>query len=189
MLRDQLVRRLVEREKGMLQDLPEKEEEPTPAAVILPLFIKDEVDHVLFTKRTDTVRHHKSQISFPGGVQDPGETLRETALRELEEELGIPPSRVDILGELDDYLTITNYRMTPFVATIPHPYDYKVNPQEIAEVIELEVGAFLDPEVLSIQEVDWYGQPREIVYFEVDGHTIWGATGRIFLQFLEIFDR
>ena len=186
MLRDQIERSLVGREKGTLQDLPDRVDRTKPAAVILPVFLKDDVPHILLTMRTDTVRHHKSQISFPGGVQDPGEELRTTALREIEEELGIAPGDVDILGELDDYITITNYRMTPFVAMIPHPYEYTVNEEEIAEVIELELRSFFNPKVLSIQEVDWYGVPREIVYFNVADYVIWGATGRVLLQFIDI---
>src|SRR4030065_2891702 len=98
------------------------------AAVLIPLFKKDGESYILFTRRTDTVEHHKDQISFPGGRQDKKDKdLLATALREAREEMGIEEKDVHILGELDDICTATtDFCVSPFVALLPYPYPYKV---------------------------------------------------------------
>ena len=93
------------------------------AAVLVPLFVRDGLLWVLFTRRTETVEHHRGQISFPGGAAEPGdESLLATALRETEEELGIASGDIRVLGSLSPIETVTDFYVAPFVAAIPHPY-------------------------------------------------------------------
>src|SRR5512146_1347379 len=109
---------------------------PVPAAVLLPLFRKEGEYHVLFTKRTEHLNHHRGEISFPGGVCQPGdECSRETALRETWEEVGIAPTDVEVLGTLDDFYSIHNYLVTPYVGEFPADYSLRANPAEIERLI------------------------------------------------------
>ena len=103
-----------------------------PAAVLVPIFLKQGQYYILFTKRTEKVKEHKGQISFPGGSYEEGDrTLLNTALRESAEEIGLRPKDVEILGELDDGLSLTsNYVISPFVALIPWPYKFIKNKDE-----------------------------------------------------------
>jgi 8-oxo-dGTP pyrophosphatase MutT (NUDIX family) len=157
------------------------------AAVLLPLFEDHGEGHVLFTRRTDTVEHHKGQISFPGGSEDASDPeARTTALRETEEELGIPPARVEILGALNDvYTVVSGFVITPFVGMIPYPIPLRVNPHEIAEVLTVPLSAFRDPSRLRVEEREREGE-RITVYFYYHGrHEIWGATARIMKDFVD----
>jgi len=114
--------------------------------VLVPLFEKGDRWYILFTKRTERVKHHKGQISFPGGVVDEtDEDMEATALRETFEEIGLPRDNAEILGKLDDAYTVTSgYLITPIVAEIPHPYPFSINEDEIEELIEIPLEAFLD---------------------------------------------
>jgi 8-oxo-dGTP pyrophosphatase MutT (NUDIX family) len=156
------------------------------AAVLVPLFKKEKECHLLFTKRTHTVRYHKGEISFPGGVVDEGDSeLQETALREAFEEIGLKESDVQLLGVLDDIVTITEFIVTPFVGLFPYPYPFKLSPIEIAELIEVPLASLLDEKCFGEREIV-QGEKRRIVYtYQYGNHTIWGATARILKQFLE----
>lgn len=158
----------------------------TRAAVLVPLFKKGGRPHVLFTKRTERVKHHKGQISFPGGVVDEGdENMEATALRETLEEIGLPRENARILGKLDDAFTVTSgYLITPIVAEIPYPYPFSINEEEIAELIEIPLEAFLDEDRWT-EEMYSNGSKNVLNYsFEYEGRIIWGATARIMRQFL-----
>jgi 8-oxo-dGTP pyrophosphatase MutT (NUDIX family) len=156
-----------------------------PAAVILPLFVKDGVDHVLFTRRTETLRHHRGEISFPGGARQAGDgSMLQTALRETEEEMGIAGQDVTVLGKLDDVASIHGYHVVPFVGTFPYPYRYRVNPDEIAEVIELPLERLRDPAVFRTEDWHHRGRLHPVYFYTVDEHVIWGLTARILHQFL-----
>ena len=163
-------------------------EELTPSAVLLPLFRKDSEIHLLFTRRTEEVKDHKGQISFPGGTQDAEDTsLQTTALRESFEEIGIKSDDVKILGELDDITTITNYRISPFVGIISYPYEFVVNEAEIAELIEVPVSALLDPKIFTEEKAYIHqGEIYPVYYFNYEDTVIWGATAKIVKQFLEL---
>ena len=105
---------------------------PVPAAVLIPLYMKEGECHLLFTKRTEHLNHHRGEISFPGGVCHPADTgRRQTALRETWEEVGILPEDVEILGELDDFYSIHNYLVTPYVGVFPADYPLTINHGEI----------------------------------------------------------
>ena len=157
------------------------------AAVLVPLFKKEENCHLLFTKRSEEVKYHKGEISFPGGVVDEEDLeLINTALREAHEEIGLKENDVQIIGVLDDIVTITEFIVTPIVGLFPYPYPFKVSEVEIAELIEVPLGSLLDEDSFSEREIFRGGQ-KEIVYaYQYGNHIIWGATARILKQFLDL---
>ena len=159
----------------------------TRAAVLLPVFVKDGSCHILFTKRSNKVRYHKGEISFPGGNYDAtDEDLLATALREAHEEIGLRPQDVSFLGGLDEMMTMTDFIVSPFVGHIPYPYTFVPSPDEIEEIIILPLADFLKEGVLS-EEYRTYNQRTERVsIYHSGGHVIWGATARILRQFLEL---
>lgn len=158
-----------------------------PAAVLIPLFKKDGHLHVLFTKRTEKVEHHKGQICFPGGASSPEDsTTLVTALREAFEEVGIREEDVNILGSLDDMITSTNFVVSPFVGAIPYPYNFQVSKDEVAELIEVPLKALMNKRNVR-QEYEIRGGLLFPVYFyEYNGYVIWGATARLLTHFLAL---
>jgi 8-oxo-dGTP pyrophosphatase MutT (NUDIX family) len=157
------------------------------AAVLVPLFKKGENCHLLFTKRSDQVKYHKSEISFPGGVVDEEDKeLVNTALREAYEEIGLKESDVQIIGVLDDYVTITEFIVTPIVGFFPYPYPFKVSEIEIAELIEVPLSSLLDKACFSEREIFRGGQNEVVDSYQYEKHVIWGATARILKQFLDL---
>ncbi len=158
------------------------------AAVLIPLFKKAGEYHILFTKRTEKVPHHKGQISFPGGQRDKEDAdLLATALREAEEEMGIAPKDVQILGELDDCCTASSdFCISPFVGLIPYPYPFRVNPHEIAEVIEAPLSVLRHENQMRQEIFLRDGEPFPVYFYEYQDKTIWGATARILTEFLDL---
>lgn len=159
------------------------------SAVLATMLIREGVPHLLFTKRPMTLRHHAGQISFPGGGRDDAdETPLHTALREANEELGIPAESVDVLGMLDELPTITAFRVRPFVGVIPHDLELKPNADEVAEVLVVPVPALLDPSRVrhETREVPFLPGPQVIDYYDFGGHVIWGATARILRNLFEV---
>lgn len=158
-----------------------------PSSVLVPIFTKGGERHLLFTKRTENLRNHPGQISFPGGRHDKSdESLWETALRETEEEIGVKREHVKFLGELDDMLTSTQYRITPFVASIPYPYEFVVNCAEIDAIIEVPIKQLMDPDILEIRLREYFNVIVKVYYFHIGPEPIWGATGRIVKHFLDV---
>jgi 8-oxo-dGTP pyrophosphatase MutT (NUDIX family) len=157
------------------------------AAVLVPLFQKDGDCHLLFTKRSEEVKYHKGEISFPGGVVDEEDSeLIHTALREAHEEIGLKENDVQVVGVLDDIVTITEFIVTPIVGFFPYPYPFKISEVEIAELIEVPLLFLLDGDSFSEREIFRGGQ-NEIVYaYRYGKHIIWGATARILKQFLDL---
>jgi 8-oxo-dGTP pyrophosphatase MutT (NUDIX family) len=157
------------------------------AGVLLPLFCKDGSSHVLFTRRTDRVKRHKGEISFPGGIYDASDSdLSATALREAHEEVGIKPRDVQLLGELDEVLTLTDFIVSPFVGLIPFPYSFVPSPEEIEEIIILPLASFLKKGVLSEEDWTYQDKTAKVYTYHCGGHIIWGATAKILRQFLAL---
>ncbi|MEZ4600869.1 MAG: CoA pyrophosphatase [Syntrophotaleaceae bacterium] len=157
-----------------------------PAAVLVPLYWKKDQEVLLFTLRTDHLPDHAGEISFPGGRQDEGDaSLEETALREAEEEMGIRPADVCILGRLDDFVSVYGYHVTPFVGSLPWPYPFRANPSEIAEVIEVPLERLCDPAVFHMENWEHKGRLHPVGFFTIDHHQIWGLTAAILRQFLQ----
>lgn len=158
------------------------------AAVLLPLYQHNGDYGVLFTQRSHTVYYHRGQISFPGGGHEPQDaSLQHTALRESAEEIGLQPEDVRVLGQLDDLLTTnSNYLVRPFVGTIPYPYPFALDQRETASIIEVPL-TFLRQNNPPVEEVrDYEGRPVQSVFFDYQGHVIWGATAKILKQFLDL---
>jgi len=160
-----------------------------PSAVLVPIYVKEGKYYILFTQRTETVRDHKGQISFPGGVyEEQDKTLRNTVLRECFEEIGLATGLTEILGELDDFITTTSsYIISPFVASIPWPYSFKPDSREVEEVIEVPISAVLDKDCLDQGTEVTDGQETTTYTYHYQGKVIWGATANILNQFLGIW--
>ncbi len=181
---DKLKVALLQREKLRLNDA-----NLIPSAVLVPIYLKEGEFFILFTKRTERVRVHKGQISFPGGAyRKSDKTLLNTALRESAEEIGLEPSRVEMLGELDDTATVTSeYLISPFVGLIPWPYKFKLDRREVEEIIEAPISALMDKNCLEVVTKRMEGRELSFYYYHYQGRIIWGATAAILKQFLDIF--
>jgi 8-oxo-dGTP pyrophosphatase MutT (NUDIX family) len=187
---------MVAMEQRLSQILSQRQKQPIAeaglivSAVLVPIYRKRGRYYILFTKRTERVREHKGQVSFPGGARHKvDKTLFDTALRESAEEIGLAPTEVKILGELDDMRTETsNYIITPFVALIPYPYQFKVDGWEVEEIIEAPISALLDKDLRpQTRVIDVDGQSVTSYFYHYQGSVIWGATANILHQFLGIF--
>jgi 8-oxo-dGTP pyrophosphatase MutT (NUDIX family) len=159
-----------------------------PAAVLLPIYPDEEgVLRVCLIRRPQAMRSHAGQIAFPGGGFDAGdESLAATALRETHEELGIDPSCVEILGVLDEAWVPSGYRFTPFVGWLDQRPVLRPNPAEVAEVLQPEVGGLMLPGVFREEMLERGDQRHRMVYFDIPGGPIWGATGRVIFRFLQL---
>jgi 8-oxo-dGTP pyrophosphatase MutT (NUDIX family) len=161
------------------------------SAVLVPVFLKNGQYHLLFIQRTERVKYHKGQISFPGGAYEIKDgPILNTALREAEEEIGLVPKDVQILGELDDVLTATsNYIISPFVGLIPYPYDFRPDKWETEELLEIPITDLQDKTCFSQGVTEYSGQEVETYFYRHGERSIWGATAKILKQFLEIYSR
>jgi 8-oxo-dGTP pyrophosphatase MutT (NUDIX family) len=178
---DQIGKMLSSRQRRVIEHPPFSH-----AAVLIPLFKKGEECHLLFTKRTNQVKYHKGEISFPGGVFDEEDSeLERTALREAHEEIGLKESDVQIIGVLDDIITVTEFIVTPFVGIFSYPYPFKTSPIEIAELIEVPLLSLLDEKCFDEREIVRGGREEVVYAYQYGKHTIWGATARILKQFLD----
>lgn len=156
------------------------------SAVLLPLYARDGEPHLLFIKRSERVGLHKGEIGFPGGRIEPEDASPlAAALREAEEEVGIPPDDVTPLGALPPVSTIvTSMLIYPFVGRLPAPPILRPDPFEVAETVEVALATLLDPATCQVEERVLHGVPRRIFIYRCGPHDIWGATGRIVQQFL-----
>jgi 8-oxo-dGTP pyrophosphatase MutT (NUDIX family) len=158
-----------------------------PAAVLVPLYLAGEKHepHLVLTKRRADLRRHAGEISFPGGRQDPEDpSLEDTALREAEEEIGLPRAEVSVLGELRPTSTfVTNYVIHPFVGLIPAELTWRVSPVEVDAVLELPLLALRESRTRT--HIERRGIRFETDAYIVDEHLIWGATARILDNLLE----
>jgi 8-oxo-dGTP pyrophosphatase MutT (NUDIX family) len=161
------------------------------AGVLIPLVRRGDGIELVFTRRTDTVLTHKGQISFPGGQREDSdvETV-ETALRESYEEIGLEPSRVTVLGELDDVFTaVSSFVITPVIGLVDGGIDDLVlAPDEVKSLLVVPVAQLLDPDVHTTETRSVGEQEYRIHYYTVGDDVIWGATGRIVYQFLKAWE-
>ena len=155
-----------------------------PAAVLVALIDRADGPRVLLTRRTEALRHHAGQISFPGGSIDAGDADPvAAALREADEEVGLGAGLSLPLGYLDPFVTITGFHVFPVVATVSREYVPRLDPGEVAEAIEVPLAFLLDARNVHELEVDWQGRRRRLLEYRYEGHHIWGATAAMLVNF------
>jgi 8-oxo-dGTP pyrophosphatase MutT (NUDIX family) len=162
-------------------------DQPRNAAVLAPVLERDGEQHLLFIKRAEDVGDHPGQMGFPGGGHEPEDPdMQATARREVFEEIGMRRDEPEIVGRLDDIRTITDYAVSPFVARVPDR-PYEPDGIEVSDVAVLPVPALTDEDNYEYEhrEHPTYGD-IVVHYFAVDGYTVWGATGRILADLLEL---
>src|SRR5262245_65637957 len=163
----------------------------TAAAVLVPLLSVGDELHLLFTRRAATLLHHQGQVAFPGGTRDEGDADAEaTALREAQEEIGLRPADVRVLGRLDDIETVASrFRITPVVGVVPHPYPWRPCAREVDTIFTVPLHDLTAPGVEREELWDFDGRQVPIRLFPVDGQVIWGAPHRITRNLLDVFVR
>jgi 8-oxo-dGTP pyrophosphatase MutT (NUDIX family) len=176
-------------------DLRKRLESPPPArlaggegrraAVLVPLYVEAGQLWTLLTKRTESLPHHRGQVAFPGGGRETGEGDWDAALRETEEELGVPRGRVLRLGELDEVATPSGFRIVPCVGAVPFPFELAPSPEEIDEVFSAPLGELANPRLTEEREVRINGQRRTLRIYHVGRFVVWGVTARILHNLLE----
>ncbi len=149
----------------------------TPAAVLFPIVLRAEAPTVMLTQRTAHLRDHAGQISFPGGRIEPEDpSVLHAALREAEEEVGLAPEQVRVVGYLPEYRTSTGFSVTPVVGLVTPPFSVRPDPFEVAEVFEVPLSFLLDPANHQRHEVHWRGRLRQYYAMPYGDYFIWGAT-------------
>lgn len=156
------------------------------AAVLIPLIPGNGDWDLLLTRRNSDLPHHRGQIAFPGGSVDDGEDCLMAALREAEEEIGLVPSDVEVLGCQDDIWTPSGFIISPVHGVIPSRADLRANPAEVTRIFRVPLSFFADRENVDIQLFAFEGKEREVYFYRYDGETIWGATALIIRNFLRI---
>jgi 8-oxo-dGTP pyrophosphatase MutT (NUDIX family) len=177
--------------QALAEYIPKRPEcgDATPAAILILVYDRDGEAHVLFTERTHQVEHHKGQISFPGGACDDGDdSLEATALRETAEEIGVRPEDVEIVGQLDEMITISNFRVTPFVGILEtnSEYPFVINTNEVAQVVQVPLPHLLDEQNMELEVRQHKGKQVLVPAYTYQGHRIWGATARMLRQLLDL---
>ncbi|MGH7073628.1 MAG: CoA pyrophosphatase [Stellaceae bacterium] len=161
-----------------------------PAAVLVPLVMRPTGLEVLLTRRTPHLSAHAGQVSFPGGSMEAHDAdAVATALRETEEEVGLPPSHVDVVGELDLFLTGTGFAITPVVGLVRVPFPLRPEPGEVAETFEVPLDFILDPANCELRSGERNGRMRQFFVFAYHGHEVWGATAAMLVNLTEILTR
>ncbi|MEX1194433.1 MAG: CoA pyrophosphatase [Dehalococcoidia bacterium] len=183
---------MLERLEAVLADYtPRQIDNPSASAaavLVLVRSVKDE-PHIVFTERTSKVEHHKGQICFPGGGSDETDPTPEaTALRETFEEIGVKSEDVRIIGQLDDMVTVSNFRVSPFVGVIQHEagYEYEICDAEVERVIEVPLSFLMEDGNMELEVREHQGREVLVPAFSYNGHRIWGATARMLHQLIEL---
>ena len=162
---------------GAEREAAARSDEMRPAAVLVPIIARPEGFTVLFTRRTEQLKSHSGQISFPGGRAEPGDpSPRHTALREAQEEIGLAPARVEVLGQLAEYNTRTGFRVTPVIGLIQPPLELAPDAREVDEVFEVPLAFLLDPANHRRESRQIGARMASYYVIEHQGRTIWGAT-------------
>jgi len=156
------------------------------ACVLIPLIRSDAGWSILLTRRSENLAAHSGQIAFPGGSVEDGESLTEAAVREAEEEVGIPPRHVELIGRLDDVITHSGFLVAPFVGVIHEPFDYVIQEAEVVEVFDVPIEALLDMRNPEVRYVPFREKLYPAYFYHHGPHEIWGLTGRMLKAFLDL---
>ncbi|MFY2824104.1 CoA pyrophosphatase [Ruegeria sp. MALMAid1280] len=151
-----------------------------PAGVLVPVSVATGTPRVILTKRSSALKHHPGQIAFPGGKQDEGDVdVTATALREAQEEIGLPPDLPEILGHLPTHETVTSFTVTPVVAILRAPFQPIPEPGEVDEVFSVPLAHVLNPANYIVESRRWRGHKRYYYTVPFGPYYIWGATARM----------
>jgi 8-oxo-dGTP pyrophosphatase MutT (NUDIX family) len=157
------------------------------ASVLILLVNKNNSPHVILTLRTESVSTHKGQVSFPGGsVDDTDENFLFTALRETHEEIGVPPEKIKILGEFDDYISLAGFEVHVYAGVTDYPVEYDLSADEIDIILEVPLSLFCNKEYSRCDIIKHEEKEVAVYYYDWQGTTIWGMTARILTDFAEI---
>jgi 8-oxo-dGTP pyrophosphatase MutT (NUDIX family) len=156
------------------------------SAVMILFINKQNIPHLIFTKRTEWVETHKGQISFPGGMRDAVDVdLFQTARRETFEEIGIRPEQIQLLGQLDDFYTVTNFIISPFVGFLANDFLYQINEREVAKVLEVPLSLFLRSDRFEVKKWPYQNKLYDVYFYHYQQEVIWGATAFILNRFID----
>lgn len=170
--------------RAELADLLSPDIELRHAAVLVALVDRPGGTRVLLTRRTEGLRHHAGQVSFPGGrIEASDADPVAAALREAHEEVGLASALSSPRGYLDPFVTITGFHVFPVVATVSDDYVARVDPSEVAEAFEVPLAFVLDPANVQEHDVEWQGRQRRLLEFRYGPHRIWGATAAMLVNF------
>jgi 8-oxo-dGTP pyrophosphatase MutT (NUDIX family) len=160
------------------------------ACVLIPLIQRNGRRNggwsIVFTRRSENLAAHSGQIAFPGGSVEPGETLERAAIREAEEEIGIPAASVELVGRLDDVITNSGFLVAPFVGVIHEPFSYVMQESEVVEVFEVPIEALLDVRNPEVRYVPFRKKQYPAYFYRHEEYEIWGLTGRMLKAFLDL---
>lgn len=156
------------------------------ACVLIPLIRKNGGWSILFTKRSENLAAHSGQISFPGGAVEDGETLEAAAIREAQEEVGIPPQDVELIGRLDDVITHSGFLVAPFAGVIHEPLEYVIQESEVVEAFEVPVEALMELSNPEVRYVTFRAKRYPAYFYHHGPYEIWGLTGRMLKAFLDL---
>ncbi|WP_022850523.1 NUDIX hydrolase [Limisalsivibrio acetivorans] len=162
-------------------ELPRTE---TCASVFLPVVTGESGAEVLFTKRPESLNSHGGEVSFPGGVVDEGESTLDGAHREVYEEIGVPASRIEVVGTLDDEISKAGFRVTPYVGLLSEPLNLVLSPDEVSAVYRIPLETLADPELRWTENWVRRGEKVTVYFFRHNHDIIWGLTARILYKFL-----
>ena len=171
-------------------ELPSSSNSGRAAAVLILIYPVDGAPYLALTRRTETVQNHKGQISLPGGAHEGNETITQTALREANEELAVITSGVELLGTLTPvYIGVCDYLITPVVAIATQRPDFRPDPLEVVEAIEIPLSLLLDPAARSEEDWEIRGFSVHVPFFSVGPHKVWGATAMILAEFAALLEQ
>lgn len=166
--------------------------DPRPAAVLVPLYMEHGAWHLLYTRRTESLEAHRGQVAFPGGaIETTDPTPEAAALREANEEIGLPPDSATLLGTMNPLMTITQFVVTPVVSIIEWPLEMRLNPAEVAAAFGIPIKWLAEPTNLDVRSRQGMipDQHVDVYYFKpYQGEVVWGVTAKITVQLLRLLE-
>lgn len=181
--------RVLDRLRTILAERPADSIDPGTlrrACVLIPLLGHGDEWSILFSHRSPGLRVHSGQISFPGGSAEPGETLERAALRESDEEVGLPPDEVELIGRIDDVITRTGFIVAPFVGVIRNEVEYRLHEVEVTSVYEVPIRVLLDRDNPEIRYLRYRDRTYPSYFYKHGTIEIWGLTARMLKGFLDL---
>ena len=168
-------------------ELPFSKKNSIPAAVLILLYLADNEIYFFLTKRTDELKHHKGQISLPGGTQEGNEKLIDTALRETQEEIGINKTSISIIGTITPlFVPVTGFMIYPFIGYSLNKLDPKPDPVEVATIFSVNISDLLNKENRTTEQRNIRGYDVQVPYFKLNDYQVWGATSMILSEFRDL---